>query len=1210
MSKDVIIKDTVPEGTTFVPGSIEVNGSGADNYTETNLNSGITVNIPAKEGTVAGTASISFEVRVNALESGFTKVIENTAEVDGTPTDEVEVTVNKPNVIASKESTPASGSTVKLNDPIKYVITLTNDGTAPETVTVRDEIPEGTTFSDGSIKVQGDGKTYTIDDLTTYGIDVLVPAKETRTVEFTVTVNDLDNGDKITNIAYVEGEETDPVKHTYVEAIIDGSKASETANGLDYVVEGEVITYTITANNTGDLDKNITISDQIPAGTTFVEESIRVNGEERADLAQTNLSDGIQVNVPARTSETQPGTASISFQVTVNPLDEGIFYKEIENTAIVDGKSTEPVEEIVNKSDVKATKTSVPENESTVKAGETITYTINLTNNGTAPANVTVKDEIPEGTTFKTESIKVNGQGRRDLDEADLESGIQVTVPSKVGETAGTGTVSFEVTVNDNEDGQEIKNKATVNETPTNETIHKYVEPVITQEKSATTEHGLDYVVEGEKITYTITVTNDGGLDKNVVVKDELPAGTTFVDGSIKVNGSGDDNYTETDLNSGIKVKVPAKQENDQGTATVSFEVTVNEIEEGFTTTIENTATVDEKPTDEVITTVNKPNVTATKESIPESGETVENGEEITYTIRLTNSGKAPDTVKVKDNIPTGTEFVEGSIKVGSEARPELTEDNLSNGIEVTVEAENTNTLEFKVKVVDNDTLENGNKITNTATVNDTPTNEVEHTYIEPIIDATKAQSTENSLDYVVEGEKITYTITVTNTGDLGKDVTVRDNIPAGTTFVPDSIVIVENGTPKEGTFTESNLEDGIEVNVGVQNTTTITFQVTVDELPQGIYQEEIVNAAVVDEEPTEDVRVDVYKPHITATKEAEPAEGTRLTANDPITYTITIRNDGRTDGATTVKDTIPEGTTFVPGSIKVAGESRAELTQENLSQGINVEVAVGEETTVEFQVKVNDLNNGDPIRNVATYTDEDEEEKSTEEVEHTYVEPIINSTKESETENGLAYVVEGETITYTITVTNSGDLGKNVTITDEIPEGTTFVEGSIKIDGESRTELTKENLSQGIQEFVNARDEITLSFDVTVDVLSEGELRKEIVNTALVDNVPTDPVTDIVNKADVKGEKTSVPPSGETVEAGEEITYTITVRNDGTAPKTAIVKDTIPTGTTFVEGSIVVEDSQETYELADLTTTGIEVPLNPDESKNSRIQGNSTRLK
>ena len=168
----------------------------------------------------------------------------------------------------------------------------------------------------------------------------------------------------------------------------------------------------------------------------------------------------------------------------------------------------------------------------------------------------------------------------------------------------------------------------------------------------------------------------------------------------------------------------------------------------------------------------------------------MENGEEITYTIRLTNNGTAPDTVTVKDSIPTGTEFVTGSIKVGSEARPELTAENLSNGINVTVEAENTNTLEFKVKVVDNNTLENRNKITNTAAVNDTPTNEVEHTYIEPIIDATKAQTTQNSLDYVVEGETITYTITVTNTGDLGKDVTVRDNIPDGTTLVEDRKIV------------------------------------------------------------------------------------------------------------------------------------------------------------------------------------------------------------------------------------------------------------------------------------------------------------------------------------------------------------------------------------------------------------------------------------
>ena len=55
------------------------------------------------------------------------------------------------------------------------------------------------------------------------------------------------------------------------------------------------------------------------------------------------------------------------------------------------------------------------------------------------------------------------------------------------------------------------------------------------------------------------------------------------------------------------------------------------------------------------------------------------------------------------------------------------------------------------------------------------------------------------------------------------------------------------------------------------------------------------------------------------------------------------------------------------------------------------------------------------------------------------------------ETEKGLSYVVEGEKITYTIIVENAGGLEKEVLVKDNIPEGTSFVEGSIKLDGKSR---------------------------------------------------------------------------------------------------------------------------------------------------------------
>ena len=187
-----------------------------------------------------------------------------------------------------------------------------------------------------------------------------------------------------------------------------------------------------------------------------------------------------------------------------------------------------------------------------------------------------------------------------------------------------------------------------------------YIGPVISQVKTAETEKGLDYVVEGEKIKYTITVRNDGQIGKDVVVQDEVPEGTTLVEGSIKVNGEG--TYTKEQLEGeGITVNVAGNS-----SVTVTFEVTVNELPEGtFEYIIRNTAVVDGKPTEEVTEEVNKPNVIPSKSSTPDNGTEVKVGDPITYTITLDNSkGTAPDTVVVKDNIPEGTTFVEGSIKI------------------------------------------------------------------------------------------------------------------------------------------------------------------------------------------------------------------------------------------------------------------------------------------------------------------------------------------------------------------------------------------------------------------------------------------------------------------------------------------------------------------------------------------------------------------
>lgn len=79
--------------------------------------------------------------------------------------------------------------------------------------------------------------------------------------------------------------------------------------------------------------------------------------------------------------------------------------------------------------------------------------------------------------------------------------------------------------------------------------------------------------------------------------------------------------------------------------------------------------------------------------------------------------------------------------------------------------------------------------------------------------------------NYATKGDKLTYTSVVTNTGSLAQsDLIFKDAAPAGTTFVPDSVVI--DGTPKAG----YNPATGFALkNLGEGESTTVVFSVTVD---------------------------------------------------------------------------------------------------------------------------------------------------------------------------------------------------------------------------------------------------------------------------------------------------------------------------------------------------------------------------------------------
>ena len=339
----------------------------------------------------------------------------------------------------------------------------------------------------------------------------------------------------------------------------------------------------------------------------------------------------------------------------------------------------------------------------------------------------------------------------------------------------------------------------------------------------------------------------------------------------------------------------------------------------------------------------------------------------------------------------------------------------------------------------------------------------------EKLVDKTEAR----------EGEKVTYTIRITNEGNLPKTVTVRDTLPAGITFDNDTLIQV--GTT--GTvYTEQNLKNGIPVEVPANGSIDVVFAGKVDKLASNEYSKTLTNQATVDNEPTNEVTTNVTKANITAHKEAEPASGNKVRLGDEITYRIRVRNDGTREGTAIVKDTIPTGTTFVEGSVKIDNVADSTKTATDLQNGISITVGVGAEKVVEFKVTVNKLIDGTKIKNTAYINQNGEDKKVPEEPEHTYVEP-----KEEQhiSKNGTATIENlNSEITYNINYTaRITDYAGRATVklVDTLPYAIDEAKSDLAggtYDAQAQT-ITWEEAVEGIQ--LTEEKEVTINKTVKV---------------------------------------------------------------------------------------------------------------------------------
>ena len=425
------------------------------------------------------------------------------------------------------------------------------------------------------------------------------------------------------------------VAQTPCDIVITGSPVltiTKTANQANYNVGNNVV-YTVHVTNTGSsAATNVVVTDTLPTGLTYVTSSNSGNynaGTRVITWNLANLAANGQFN-PTITSTVNAGTQG---QTIPNTASTHCTQKPTDVTS-------QPVNIHVNNAVLTITKTA---DQANYNAGNSVVYTIHVTNTGPDPAtNVVVTDTLPAGLTYVTSSNSGNyNAGTRVItwNLANLAANAQFnpTITSTVN--AGTQGQTIANTASTHND----QNPTNVNSPNLNIHINN---AILTITKTA---DQTNYDV-GNSVLYTLDVLNNGpDASTNVVVTDGLPAGITYVSntlGGIYNAGTRTITWNLANLASGAHF-IP------------TFTATVNAATQGLN--IFNTASAvnTQNPTPVTNTAgihVNNAVLTITKTAAQANYNV---GNNVDYTIAVGNYG--PDTatnVVVTDTLPAGLTFV------------------------------------------------------------------------------------------------------------------------------------------------------------------------------------------------------------------------------------------------------------------------------------------------------------------------------------------------------------------------------------------------------------------------------------------------------------------------------------------------------------------------------------------------------------------------
>ncbi|WP_050767812.1 Ig-like domain-containing protein [Sphingobacterium spiritivorum] len=520
----------------------------------------------------------------------------------------------------------------------------------------------------------------------------------------------------------------------------------------------------------------------------------------------------------------------------------------------------------------------------TVKGGEEVEYTIHVRNTGNVALNdYIVTDAIPANTVYVAGSADASG--------GSLASGV-VTF-SNVDIAAGaTATLTFKVTVNADltgvaainnvalvkkdaaDPGKETFPPAAGNPNEPDETAGTGTKIPVTPIASAVswkaykvnTDASITAVKGGEQVEYAIYVRNNGNqVLNNVQISDVLPAGVTYVSGGSQASGT-------------VSFVIPTLAVGATN-GPLTFTVSVNQNLSGISK-ITNIATV--KSNENNVPAESFPPVNNANPTEPNTGAgpgtsldvtpvnnlvswkaykvnndatftSVKGGEDVQYTIYVRNDGNQNATgVLVSDVLPAGLTHKNGGTFTGGTVNfapldipvgqvrsvsfiatviKDLTNIAQINNIALAKLNPADPGVQSHPPINNSDPLTGGPDITQTGTVIAvTPANDVDFALL-------GLSNNTTSTSKAVEGDVITYTLTVKNTGNAAlTNVTITAPIPTHTTY--------ETGTITGGGTVAGNEATFVIPSLAVDQTLTFSYKVLVGAIPPGV--DKITNTSVV----------------------------------------------------------------------------------------------------------------------------------------------------------------------------------------------------------------------------------------------------------------------------------------------------------------------------------------------------------------------------